>query len=261
MNIITITNKIALTTVVLLIYWVFIFVCSTVFGFKVFRENVTEMFLLSILGLFTILFGAVILNIMFNLTAIAEKNSGEKQKKPKKISRKMVALFTGSLVVLFCLLYAGDLVTSRKKETYMVAAASSLVEEQKSIIHRLADYTFSREYIEKACRDISILSKVEEKFPQITVIVIDEIDGKKFLLAFSGYSGLAKYEKPKKADYILSTSREERRYLYSVLEGNVSRYRFSADDGRYEVYYPVKTDNGNMVIHLSQYNRYGKIGS
>ncbi len=261
MNIVNITNKIALATIVLLMYWVFIFVSSTVFGFKVFRENMTEMFLLSVLGLFTILSGAIILNIMFNLTAIAERQLGIEKKKPKKISKMLVVAFIGSLVVIFCLLYAGDFVTSKKKENYLVAAASSLVEEQKSIIHRLANYTFSREYIEKASQDIKILRRVEEKFPQVTVIVADKIDGKKFLLAFSSYSGLSKNEEAKKADYILSTSSEERKYLYSVLAGDISQHRFSANDGRYEIYYPVKTGKGNIVIHLSQYNRYGKIGS
>ncbi len=261
MNIVKITNKIALTTIMLLIYWVFIFVSSTVFGFKVFKENMTEIFLLSILGLFTILSGAVILNIMLNLTAIAERRPERAEKKPKKISKMIMPLFLGSLVTIFCLLYAGDLATSKQKENYLVSAASSLVEEQKSIIHRLANYTFSREYIERACQDIKILSKVEEKFPQVTVIVMDKIDGKNFLLAFSSYSEPDKDKKAKRADYILSTSSEERKYLYSVFEENLSKYRFSADNGSYEVYYPVMTDKGNIVIHLSQYNRYGKIGS
>ena len=66
MNIVKITNKIAIITVVLLMYWVFIFVSSMVFGFKVFQENMTEMFLLSILGIFAILSGAIILNITYS---------------------------------------------------------------------------------------------------------------------------------------------------------------------------------------------------
>ena len=259
MNIVGITNKIALATVVLLMYWVFVFVVSTVFGFKVFRENMSEIFLLSILGIFAILFGVIILNIMFNLTAIAERHA--KYKLEKNISKVSVIAFVGSLVVIFFLLYAGDLATSRDKEKYLVAAASDLVKEQNDIINRLADYSFSREYIERASEDIKLLSKVEEKFPMITVIVRDKIDGKDFLLGFSSYSGLDKDEEAKKADYILSTSSAERKYLHSVFDGKISSYRFSANDGRYELYYPVSTDKGDIVIHLSQYSRYGKIGS
>lgn len=260
MNVVKITNKIALATVVLLMYWVFIFVSSTVFGFKVFRENMTEMFLLSILGIFAILSGAIILNIMFNLTAIADGRAKEEQKS-SGISKLVVTAFIGSLAVIFVLLYAGDLATSKKKESYLVSAASDLVKEQKDIVDRLANYSFSREYIERASQDIKVLGKVEEKFPRVTVITKDKIDGKEFLLGFSSYSGLGKDEEAKKADYILSTSSEERKYLHSVLDGKISKHRFSANDGRYEVYYPVKTENGNIVIHLSQHSRYGKIGS
>ncbi len=231
MNIVSITNKIALKTVVLLIYWVFIFVCSTVFGFKVFRENITEMFLLSILGLFTVLVGAIILNIMFNLTALAEGRSGEAQRIPRKISKKIGIFFLCSLAVLFCLLYAGDRATSKKKESFMISAASSLVKEQKSIVNRLAEYTFSRDYIAKSAQDLKILSMVEEKFPEIKVIVIDTIDGKDFLLKFSRYSGVDKHKKPEKSDSILQTSTEERKYLYSVFKKGVSAHRFSAADG------------------------------
>ena len=260
MNIVKITNKIAIITVVLLMCWVFIFVSSMVFGFKVFQENMTEIFLLSILGIFAILSGAIILNIMFNLTVIAESHEKESQE-PKGISKIAITTFVASLAIIFILLYIGDLLTSKQKESYLVLAASDLVKEQKDIIDRLVNYNFSREYIEVASENIKILSKVEEKFPRITVITKDEIDGKQFLLGFSSYSHLGKNEEAKKVDYILSTSSEERKYLYSVLEGKISNYRFSANDGQYEIYYPVRTDKGIIVIHLSQYSRYGKIGS
>lgn len=39
------TNRIALFVIILLVYWVFIFISITVFGLKVFRENITELFL------------------------------------------------------------------------------------------------------------------------------------------------------------------------------------------------------------------------
>lgn len=260
MNIVKITNKTALATVVLLMYWVFIFICSSVFGFKVFRENMTEIFLLSILGIFSILSGAIILNIMFNLTAIAEGKRVETSEKTVNHT-KPVVLFLASLVVVFFTLYAGDIATSNKKERYLVTAAADLVAEQKDIIDQLSDYTFSREYIERASQDIRILSKVEEKFPRVTVIVKDQLNGKPLLLGFNDYSRLGKDQDALKVNYILSTSGEERKYLYSIFDGTESQYRFSSHDGRYEVYFPVNTQNGQIVIHLSQYSRYGKIGS
>ena len=260
MNVIKITNTIALATVALLMYWVFIFICSSVFGFKVFRENMTEMFLLSILGIFAILSGAIILNIMFNLTAIADGRDIEKRGNiPKR--KKPIYIFLSSLVVIFIFLYAGDLATSKKKEKYLVSSAADLLAEQQDIIGSLSSYSFSREYIESASQDIKVLSKVEEKFPKVTVITRDSLRGKPLLLGFTSYSGLGKDEEALKADYILSTSSEERKYLNSIFDGSTSTHRFSSNDGRYEIYYPVKTENGQIVIHLSQHSRYGKIGS
>ncbi|OMH39149.1 hypothetical protein [Motiliproteus sp. MSK22-1] len=260
MNIVKITNKIALVTVFLLMYWVFIFICSTVFGFKVFRENMTEMFLLSIFGIFSILAGAIVLNIMFNLTAIAEKG-GTAEIQSKTHYKIVTSCFLGSLLVIFTLLYTGDFLTSKQKEKYLVSSAADLLEEQSEIISRLSAFSFSREYIQKTSQDIKVLSRVEEKFPRVTVIARDRLDGKPLLLGFSNYSGLGKNEEALKENYILSTSSEERKYLHSVFDGDVTDYHFSSNDGRYEVYYPVTTDNGTVVIHLSQHSRYGKIGS
>jgi len=259
MKIVKVTNKIALVTVIGLMYWVFIFICSTVFGFKVFRENMTEMFLLSILGIFAILSGSIILNIMYNLTAIAEGRKNEEKSRNNRFNP--LVIFSGSLVLIFVFLYAGDIATTKKKEKYLVSSAAALVKEQNEAVLRLTNYSFSREFLENASQDIKILSKVEEKYPSITLIVEDEIQGKNYLLGFGGYIYLSDDKEPKKANYILSTSSEERDYLYSVFSGATSKHKFSSNDGRYEMYYPITTKFGTVVLHLSQHSRYGKIGS
>ena len=260
MNIVKITNKIALYTVVLLIYWVFIFVCTTVFGFKVFRENMTEAFLLSIFGLFSILGGSIVLNIMYNLTAIAEGGSDSK-KSINANPKKVLTIFISSLVVVFALLYVGDKATSNKKEAYLVSAAADLIKEQHEIIKSISSYTFTKTYINNTGNSIKVLSEVEEKFPQVTVVVRDSINGKPILFGFSRYSDIDGDKEPSKEDFILSTSSEEREYLNSVFDNKTDRHRFSSNDGQYEIYFPVKIDGHIIVIHLSQHNRYGKSGS
>jgi hypothetical protein len=67
------SNIIGIISILLLVYWVFVFISIQVFGFKVFRENLTETFYLSVLGILALMFGALIINVMFNLTRIAEK--------------------------------------------------------------------------------------------------------------------------------------------------------------------------------------------
>ena len=260
MNISKITNKVAMVTVVLLVYWVFVFVCIQVFGFKVFRENLTQIFGLSILGLFAVLGGAIVLNVMYNLTAIAERYKVEQDQFPNQGIKKKIMLFVASLIVIFACLFFGDLASSSRKETRLATAAKALVEEQKETINRISKYNFSADYLARASAAIKLISKIDENFPRVTAIVRDKIDAKSVLLGFSEY-----YHKsddiPQKVDFILSTSTEERKYLNAIFDGEEEDYRFSSNDGRYEIYYPVKTDNGIVVFHLSEYSRYGKLGS
>ena len=61
------TNIIAILGILGLIYWVFGFILIQVFGLKVFEKNLTEMFGFNILGILTVLTGALILNVMLNL--------------------------------------------------------------------------------------------------------------------------------------------------------------------------------------------------
>jgi len=260
MNIVKITNKIALITVFLLIYWVFIFVINTVFEFKVLKENLTQIFFMSIFGIFSILLGATILKIMYNLTAIAEGRARETENK-RGMSKIPIVLFLASLCLITFLLYYADLRTSQKKEEFLVSSAEAVLEDQSDIVERLSDYTFSKEYIENANEDITVLSKVEEKYPNVTVIVRDQIKSNSILLGFNGRSSFSDQQEPRKTRFILSTSSEERDYLNSVFDGTNNQHRFSSSDGTYEIYFPAKTDKGTAVIHMSQRSRYGKLGS
>ncbi|MBD3356151.1 MAG: hypothetical protein GF363_03275 [Chitinivibrionales bacterium] len=49
-SIVGLTNKASLIAIFLLLYWVFIFSVSTVFGFKALREDLTESFFMAILA-------------------------------------------------------------------------------------------------------------------------------------------------------------------------------------------------------------------
>lgn len=65
------SNAVALIATILLLYWVFIFTAISVFGLKIFKENITEIFYLSVLGILALLFGALVINIMSNLTSVS----------------------------------------------------------------------------------------------------------------------------------------------------------------------------------------------
>ena len=74
-TLVKLSNIIGTISIILLIYWVFTFVSIQVFGLRVFRENMTETFYMSVLGILALMSGALIINVMFNLTRIAEKHN------------------------------------------------------------------------------------------------------------------------------------------------------------------------------------------
>jgi len=261
MDLLKITNKVAFYSVSLLAYWVFIFVAMTVFEFKVFKENITQAFYLSIFGLLAVMGGAMILNVMLNLTKISEHFKGQEpdQIEPLRPWKRYLIIF--SFPLIFSLLYLGDYSSSFKKKNILIGSAESLINEEEDLIEKLGNYKFSKEYVEETSSTLKLMGRIDESFPEATLILRDEIDGKRVLLIFSKWDHVGKDSKIKKVDFIFPTSEDERSYLNNVFDGKTEDYKFSAHDGNYELYFPVKTSNKDVVIRLSDRRRYGKLGS
>ncbi len=262
-QIIRATNRIALFFIGLLIYWIFIFISIQVFDFKVFRENITQSFFFSIVGIFAVLGGAVVVNIMFNLTKIADHIGKTETTPPKSIrtSKWRWGLIFASFPLLFGLLYLGDIQSSSKKRSALISSGESLIQQQQDLIEELARYEFSKDYVEKVSSLLKLLSRVDESFPRIALILRDTIEGRPILLEFGPVYYASEEDRMEKVDFIFSTSPEERTYLNRVFDGNTSEVKFSASDGNYELYYPIPTQHRIIVLYLSDRQRYGKIGS
>ena len=262
-SVVSLTNKVSIIAIFLLLYWVFIFAVSTIFGFKVFQENLTQSFFMAIMGILALLAGAVIVNIMFNMTIISQsfgKNNEETtvEKKTKKRPVLLWAFFL-SFPLIALLLYAGDLRTSGQKERNLVKSARYLIENNSEDLQILAKYSFDSLYIEKATGLLKILSKQDENFPSLTVLVSDNIDNKKVLLQFGNWFSWDVNEQ--KTEYLFSCSPQERKYLQNSFKNRSEKHYFSAADGTYELYFPVNTRDGFMVLYFTDRQRYGKIGS
>ena len=256
--------KFGIFSLVLLVYWVFIFISITVFQFKVFRENITEIFYLSILGIMSCIVGALIANLMLNLQRIADRTQLGSRPESSLLSRDPRRLFVGFLVSLpaiFALLYAGDYLTTNRKQAHLVAPGQQLLSEYRTEVSQLADYTFDRPYVVKATRILTLLSKSTESFPTVSVIHKDMVGNSKVFLRFDHWRPWADGDEKDPTDYLFAGSKDERAYLNSVFAGESTAYRFSAADGRYELYLPVETPEGSLVIYFSERRTYGKLGS
>ncbi|TPG31813.1 peptidase [Flavobacterium pectinovorum] len=260
-QIVRLSNIIGITSILLLVYWVFTFIMIQVFGLKVFRENMTETFYLSVLGILALMVGSLIVNLMFNLTRIAEKHNLDAVNNKSNKMRFITLLLIFPLIAL--ILFGGDYLTSAKKEKMLVESAKSIIETNKANSDKLVNYTFSENYIKETSEILEILSGTDKNFPSVTLIVKDSIKGSPVYLGFNEYFGdnLKDTIKPQKSDYIYKTTQEERAYLNSVFDKKNEELRYSSHDGNYELFYPYKKNGKKVILYFSEQQRYGKLGS
>ncbi|RKW41654.1 MAG: peptidase [Moraxella sp.] len=284
-QLVKISNIIALISIILLVYWVFIFIIAVVFGIKIFRENITEIFGFSILGILAILASSLIVNIMLNLTRIAQRNEDDKIifKHGKLISVILLMIFP----VLTGLLFYGDYLSSQRKKQYLLDSAQTIAQTYKEPLDELTKYKFDSEFIGQIAKTIQYLQNTSNGINYAMVIVPDTIDGKDAYLGFSDnylnkqaaqdtkslatgdMVGLTTTENQQqttiylqKIDFIYKADAAQKEYLDKVFSKNFTEPYFSASDGRYEMLYPYQIDGKVIaVLYFSDYQRYGKYGS
>jgi hypothetical protein len=256
------SNIIGIISIILLVYWVFVFIAIQVFGLKVFRENLTETFYLSVVGILALMFGALIINVMFNLTRIADKHNQDDINNAKKASKRLGLMFVLSFPLILGLLFGGDYLTSKKKEKMLISSAKSIIESNLEKSNKLVNYKFEEKWIIETDDILDLYSKTDTHFPDVSVIVADTLDKSQVFLGFSDYYGkLNDTIQPIKKNFLQKTTKEEREYLTNVFFKNFEDVRFSAHDGHYELFYPYIKDGKKIVLYFADYQRYGKIGS
>ncbi len=257
------TNRVALYATVALIYWVFVFLIVTVFDLKIFRGRMTETFFLSLLGIFAILGGAIILNVMSNLSKISAAISLDHSQTPERSNRGWIriAVIALSFPVLAGLLFVGNEYSAQKKKNLLIQSAEKLVSENQTALAVLADYKFSREYVKKAESTLGVIKKIDKNLPEVMLIVPDAIEEKKLFLAFGRGSYYDRADRLEKSEFIFSASQSEREYLQKVYTSSEASYRFHADAGNYQLFFPVLISGRKVVLYFSDQQRYGKLGS
>jgi putative protease len=247
----------------------------------VFREYITEIFLMSILGIFAVMAGALILNIMLNLTRIAERGQEEESKGGRKTLYLLLVVFP----VLAALLFGGNYLTVQKKRQILTQSLERIVKDNPSQINALADYRFDLAYIKKAALILELMSKEDSAFKAATVIVPDTIGNKQVYLAFSADSHLSGIDEQapnaqgvgddngfvvtrngnketiSKTQYLYAPHLSEREYLQRVFAGQTNEIRYEVKDGNYSLCSPYRQNGKTIVLCFSDYQQYGKIGS
>lgn len=261
-KIIRASNLVGLVAIILLIYWVFIFVSIQVFGLKVFRENITQTFYLSIIGILSLMAGTLMINIMFNLTRISEyiARSGSTMAVEKR-KKWPLLIFILSFPLIFGLLFGGDFLTSHKKEAMIKKSAEYINQNYQQKLKMLTEYEFSKKYINQSYDFVHYLIKSTENIKDLEFIVHDKIDGEDIYLLFGNSYYDENETLGKKSSYLYKCSDEEKTYLNNVFINGKKETRFDKYNGFYEFYFPVTIDGKTVILYFSERQEYGKIGS
>ena len=163
----------------------------------------------------------------------------------------------------FALLFAGDKLTAAKKEKLLLESAKSIVSNQSVNLGTLADYSFTRSWMRSVYESLSVMSKTDRNYSSVRIIVRDRINDTPVFLCFgnNAYPVSDGSRRINRVDYIFETSLEQRKYLESVFNDKKGEALFSADDGSYELYFPVIINNRVIVFYFTDRQAYGKIGS
>ena len=259
-KLVKLSNNIGIASIILLIYWVFIFIAIMVFDLKIFKRNMTEIFLMSIFGIIALMAGALIVNIMFNLTRIAENHNKDKESDYVKTPKKKVLIFILSFPFIFCLLLGGNYLSSKKKEQVLTQTATSIVKNSSYRIPEVLNYSFDRVWIDNTAELLYLLASTDKNFPSISVITKDSIKKVDVFLEFH-QGNRQDTLSPNKQNHIFKTDQEERNYLNEVFSNQSKELRYNVDGGQYELFFPFREGNKVVVLHFSDYLRYGKYGS
>ena len=144
----------------------------------------------------------------------------------------------------------------------LISSAKSVVESDREKLDKLLNYNFSKEWINETNNILNIYSRTDTYFPNIAVIVLDSIDNSQVFLGFNRHSFINDRDTvpPQKRNYIRNTTKVERDYLNKVFHENYNEIRFSASDGKYELFYPYFKDDKLIILYFSDRQEYGKIG-
>lgn len=261
-SLVKLSNIVALISIVLLVYWVFVFIATNVFGFRIFRERISETFAMSVLGIIALMAGSLMINVMFNLTRIAERHNRDEISEMSAVSKKLGLAFLLSFPIIFGLLLGGDYLTSKKKESMLIQSAQSIIENHTPKADEILSYQFSKDWIIETRDNLDLMSKTDKNFPYVSVIVKDSIDNSDVFLGFRDYSEpVDENIQPQKRSFIFPAIKADRDYLNKVFDENYNEIKFNASEGNYELFYPYIKDNKKIVLYFSDYQRYGKLGS
>ena len=250
-TIVKLSNSIGLFSILLLIFLVFGFIVSVIFNlqFISFRK---DYFGISILAVLSLMAGALILNIMFNLSRIASRGEPVAEDNPQKVKRLKWILLSGFPVVAIALV-AGDNyskeISSKKSLEFAKHLQAQLAEEEK-----FGAYEFSKNWIDKSEKNLSFINQLNGRPGNFALIWQDTLNNKKHFFSISEY-----YENEEdssafeKETFMLHPDNEEAERIEKILNGELKTIQQERNGRNFESLIPFKQNKKTFILQYIEY--------
>ena len=159
-------------------------------------------------------------------------------------------------------MFFGNYLTIKKKKTLLLKDANEIIMNYKNELEIIGNYKFNKTYVNNTNNVLNVMEKIDKNFPNIYVIHKITYNSKEIFISFGNYSywkdGGNNYE----SQFIYTSSSEERKYMNSIdfTNESIAPY-FESKEGDYKLIIPIKTKYRSYFLILTDYQRYGKIGS
>ncbi len=181
-TIVKLSNSIGLIAIILLIFFVFGFIFTETFNLKPLLFQKKEVFALLLLALLALMAGALIVNIMFNLSRIASRHEPEQEDKPEKVNR-LKWLFLSGFPLIAIALFLGDYYYEAEAKKESIETATQILSKfQES---NTEPYSFSKSWVEQNEKELLALSQSFGNEGEIYLIWQDSLnqDNETFILS------------------------------------------------------------------------------
>lgn len=278
-------NRLVVLVLVLLSYVFFIFVFSDIFNLKVFTRTGNNLFGYGVSGLFAVMGAALILNIMLNLSRIADgveqtvyHRNAEQHVATSQHKRWWLWLagFLLSLVLIGGALLSGDRYTRMIKKRLMMATAAQVIQERSSQFNQIVSLPLTENdtaAVQAISDQLKLVRQIERHVDNIHLLLPARYHGEAVVVQLDQHSAIAD---PIATDATLNTSKtpsvdvnnmlfssdmSQRQWLQRVFAGQETAPRYSYENDNYELFYPVKLHAGWVVFYFTDRHAYGKVSS
>jgi hypothetical protein len=262
LKLVKLTVTIILLTIAGILIWFFGLILTLTFDLNVFDKG-SMGFMASILGgAFVLAACSALLNLVLNLSIIAEKSvTAEEKNEPSRLNYKSAIIFGGALIITAAFLFIGDHLSRDSFKKKLTSEVHDIIVRYPKSIEKIGTSIQDKKTLHEIPSILSFLSKLKHEFPSVIMITSGSINSEKAFLRITPYTHEDDMLKPAFNNSFYECGKKDCDYLEKIFSGKTNEKYFWNDNDNYFYYIPISSGDKTFILLFSKLQRYGKIGS